>query len=653
MGMRKLPLTALVAAFIIGISSYANAQGTYFFLHDENIPGRNAEVMDTSQPTKSIDSTWDLNDGDARWYTSPFDEEQHINGDVEISIFIEAFFPRLDILPLQFRIIRVYVLDVSPSWSENEIASSRAIPLFFFSNDTIKEKEITLNIDHVIPAGHRLGIRIEKSFDILSLFPFTLLSPFFSTNIVYDSIFHKSYVYVPFNVTGGGIEIESYPQKREVKAGEEISYTVVIYNNGAQDDTISLSYTIKERRGENEWEVTLEPSQLIVEGNYLNYSYVTIKAPQTAQPGDFLNITLTAQGATGTDSIWLNTSLAEPTYGVDVTGGENKDGVPGDSIIYTFTVRNVGDLPDTYDISVTCDWVATPEKNKVSLQAGEKEEINVEVEIPLDAENGTQVSLVFTARSQNSSKEDSARVTTTVSFAVGGEKESIWNKLLYPLFILGVIALLVIAFFLTTFTKKFVILSCDERMKEIPPGYSAHYKLKIKNALEKIKGGKNKITYKLSVGGEIPEKWKTEFEKDIITLDGGEEEEVEFTVETSPDSSLEDWASIDIIVTPVKKTAKSEKINIVTLLREPKPHLEIEKVEHEPETFVEGEKVISKVKIVNKGEAPAEEATIILSVNGKEKNRVEGLNIPVNAHVEVEIPWYAEEGENRISIKIS
>ena len=190
-------------------------------------------------------------------------------------------------------------------------------------------------------------------------------------------------------------------------------------------------------------------------------------------------------------------------------------------------------------------------------------------------------------------------------------------------------------------------------MKEVPPGHSAHYKIKIKNALEKIKGGKNKITYKLNASGEIPENWKIEFDKDIVTLDGGEEEEIEFTVETSPDSLLEDWASIDIVATPARKTAKSEKINIVTLLREPKPHLEIEKVEHEPETFTEGEKVITRVKIVNKGEAPAEQATIILSVNGKEKNRVEGLNIPVNAHVEVEIPWYAEEGENRVSIKIS
>ncbi len=645
MEMRKIyPVIATIAVIIIGISSYAHAG--YFWLHDDSIPGSTAEIMDNSDPKKSVDSTWDLNDGDARWYTDPFDEDQHINGDVEILFWVEAS-SMVDIIPLQFRVIRVHLLDISPSWSENEIESSRATLLYFLSNDTIQDVEFTMNVDHIIPAGHRFGIRVEKSFDLFSFFPFS------STNVLYDSIYHNSHVFVPFNVTGGEIEINSYPQKKEVKAGEEASYTIYIYNNGPQDDTIILSYIIKERRGENEWGITLEPSQLVVEGNYLNSSSVKVKAPQTAEPGDFVNITLTAQGNTDTDSIWLNTSIAEPTYGVDVKGEGNKQGEPGDNIVYIFTVKNTGDLPDTYDLSVACDWVTTLEKNRVSLNAGGSEEIDIEIEIPLDAENGTQKPLVFTAKSQNSSKEDSATVTTTASFLAEERKESFWDKLLYPLFIVGIIALLVIAAYLTKLAKKFAVISCEERMKEVPPGYSAHYKIKIKNILEKIKGEKNRVTYKLGVGGEIPENWKTEFEKDIVKLDGGEEEEVELTVETSPNSLLDEWASIDIIATPAKKTAKSEKINIVTLLREPKAHLEIEEVEHEPETFVEGEKVISKVRIVNTGEAHAERAIITLSVNENEKNRVEGLHVPVDGHLEVKIPWYPEEGENRVAIKVS
>jgi uncharacterized membrane protein len=297
----------------------------------------------------------------------------------------------------------------------------------------------------------------------------------------------------------------------------------------------------------------------------------------------------------------------------------------------------------------------------MSLGEGESANIEVEVEIPEDAENGTQTQLVFTAESQNSSKQDSTTVTTTVKFLEGEAKESFWENLFgsfgkragYILFILLVVALLIIAAFLTRLAKKFSALSCDERLQEVPPGYTAHYQIHIKNILEKEKRGKNKMTYKLNAGGDIPENWKTEFEEDTVTLEGGEEKDIEFTVETAPDSALDDWASIDITATPSKKTAKGEKINIVTLLREPKPHLEIAEVTHEPEAFVEGEKVLSHIRVVNTGEAHADQATVTLLVNDKEKNRVEGLHIPVNGRLEVKIPWYPEEGENRVAIKVT
>ena len=74
---------------------------------------------------------------------------------------------------------------------------------------------------------------------------------------------------------------------------------------------------------------------------------------------------------------------------------------------------------------------------------------------------------------------------------------------------------------------------------------------------------------------------------------------------------------------------------------------------HEPEAVIEGEKVLSHVRVVNTGEAHADQATITLLVNDKEKNRVEGLHIPVNGHLEVKIPWYPEEGENRVAIKVT
>jgi len=649
---RLFTFIVVIAAIFLVLPSYASAQGTWFWLHDESAPGSStALLMDSSNPTSMVDAKQDLNVGPATWYTSPFQSDQKIYGDVSVSLFIEAYFLRTDILPLQARIVRVFLLDVSPSGVEDEISSSSATPIFFISNDTIKPKTFILkNVDYTLPAGHSLGLRVEKTIDLLSYFPFSVLSPFFATNVVYDSTAHPSSVKVPLNLTQGEIELDCYPQQRSVKAGNEITYEIAIWNKGGQDDTVTLSTDYS-----GSWNVEIDPETVKVEANYLNYSDVKIAPPADAQPGSFLNVTIKAQGSVGTDSIWLNTTVAEPVYGVKVIAPDNKEGKPGDTISYTFTVKNTGDLKDTYSLSLDSGWTASLDKQYLTLLSGESADVIASVEIPLNAENGSTNKLTLTAQSQNSSKSDSASVTAIAVFhggkATGGGKD-IMTIVTFILFILGVVTLLIAAIILTIYAKKYVILGCEERMKEIPPGYSADYTITIKNPLEKVKGGKNRLNYKLAVGGDIPEKWNAELDKDVVTLDGGESTDINLHIEAPEDASMDEWASVDIIAKPVGKRSKGEKINVAALIREPKVILELESVEHEPKTFKEGEKVISKIVVTNKGEAPAANAQVILYVNGKEKNRVEGLTIPVDGHVEVDIPWVAEPGENRVAVKV-
>ena len=66
----------------------------------------------------------------------------------------------------------------------------------------------------------------------------------------------------------------------------------------------------------------------------------------------------------------------------------------------------------------------------------------------------------------------------------------------------------------------------------------------------------------------------------------------------------------------------------------------------------EGNKVITKIRIRNEGEADAVDKSIAIVVNGKEKNRIDGVTIPVGGEVEIELPWIAEE-ENMVEIKIT
>ncbi|HHH78109.1 MAG TPA: hypothetical protein ENL18_02715, partial [Thermoplasmatales archaeon] len=563
-------LFVIVAAMLI-MPSYTSAQGTWLWLHDEpssEHPG--ALIMDGTNPGKMDDSRQDLNLGAVEWLTYPFQSDQKIYGDVTVSLFLEAYFLRTDLLPLQLRVVRVFLVDVSSSGSEDEIGSTIATPIFFLSNDTIKQKSFTIkNVDYTIPSGHSLGIRVERTIDLLSYFPFSMLSPFFSTNVVYDSTTHPSSVRVPFNQSQGGIELDCYPQQKSVKAGGEVTYDVSVWNKGSSNETVTLSSDYS-----GEWDVDIDPTTVNIDANYLNYSSVKVTAPSDAQPGDFLNITIRAQGTTGSDSIWLNTTVAAPTYGVDITAPSGKDGKPGDTITYTFTVKNTGDLKDSYSLSASSTWQSSLDKHTLILLPGESGDVTASVDIPSDAENNSNDKLTVTVQSQNSSKSDSASVTTTAVLPGGGggeEKSSskIPSLVLFVLFLIGITALVIVVIFITDYARRYVSLSCDERMKEIPPGYSADYRISVTNTLEKIKGGKNRLNYRLAVGGDIPEGWRAEIDKEVMTLDGGESAEVTLHVEAPEDASMDEWASVDVMVKPIKKRSKGEKVNIVTLLRNP------------------------------------------------------------------------------------
>jgi len=39
-------------------------------------------------------------------------------------------------------------------------------------------------------------------------------------------------------------------------------------------------------------------------------------------------------------------------------------------------------------------------------------------------------------------------------------------------------------------------------------------------------------------------------------------------------------------------------------------------------------------------------------VNGKEKNKIEGINIPRGGYAEIEIPWIAVKGKNDVDIVV-
>ena len=448
------------------------AQNVNYYFHDTDTDV--GKLMDSSHPTSGYPSYINLDEGAAIWSSKPFSKDTIISGDVSVTIFIEAFFLKPDVMPIQLRFIKVTLVDITPSGNIDPIAASKVTPIIFISNNTVKHPTITINnVDYTIPKGDSIGIKIEKGLNLMSYFPFSMLSPFFATYVLYDSKNECSFAEIPVNMSGGGISLECYDREESVKPGESVDYGIMVYNTGSSDDTVSFT---SDYSGGN-WMVNISPSSVTVKRGGFNYTTVTVTAPENAEPGDYLNITITGVGNNGADSVWLNTSIAPYSYGVSVTAKDSeKVGEPGKEVNFTFNVKNTGDLPDTYSLGVTCVWDTKLSENNISLDPGKSKDVTVSVDIPLNASNGTVQLVVLTAKSMNdNTKESSARAQLTVFYASppspSGNKGGINPG--YILVVIGIIFLIIIAAYLSKISVRSVELYCEERMKEISPGKKA------------------------------------------------------------------------------------------------------------------------------------------------------------------------------------
>jgi hypothetical protein len=107
-----------------------------------------------------------------------------------------------------------------------------------------------------------------------------------------------------------------------------------------------------------------------------------------------------------------------PVYDFNLDpASDARQGVNGETVVYTFSLHNVGNVADSYTLAlsgVAAGWTTQLSDNSVSLQPGQTEQINVSVTIPAGAAIGNFDEATLTATSQGpGSQARSASFTTT------------------------------------------------------------------------------------------------------------------------------------------------------------------------------------------------------------------------------------------------
>ncbi len=124
-------------------------------------------------------------------------------------------------------------------------------------------------------------------------------------------------------------------------------------------------------------------------------------------------------GSSAASAPFSFTTLVPPTYGVQLSADEAQTAVPSETITYTVSITNTGDVTDTFDLAVGGNsWTTTLSVPTIELAAAEMGSFEVVVTVPAGAWAGEEDVATVTAVSQTDNAASDAVVLTSTAEAV-------------------------------------------------------------------------------------------------------------------------------------------------------------------------------------------------------------------------------------------
>jgi uncharacterized membrane protein len=218
------------------------------------------------------------------------------------------------------------------------------------------------------------------------------------------------------------VRVSISPSEDNAAQGEALDFAVTVTNMG----TATYTFTMTASDIEN-WGPTISPTPITLAGGASRTGItLSVTVPSTATEGDSTMITVTATSQT--DNAIENSATCTaycrvvPTWrGVQVTISPSEDNAAqGEALDFTVTVKNTGELDDTYDLTVSDDalWGALLDEDTLTILAHENTTVTVSVTVPSDAAEGDSTMITVTATSRGDpTVSDSATCTTTAAKA--------------------------------------------------------------------------------------------------------------------------------------------------------------------------------------------------------------------------------------------
>jgi len=523
-------------------------------------------------------------------------------------------------------------------------------PMLFSFNDT-KNYEIDY--------GKNLALEVSIANTKLGLFRMA--------SVLYDSVDYPSSLTVKFAETDNikMVDVVKNPSDEKIALGGSVNYTFNVTSE-YDEDNIMVNFS----NNNNNWDVTITPAKfsLTAGSSQSVTAVITSKATKYDKNRyeDVLNGKFTVEGKTGKVSYPASVEISQDAveYKIGVTGGSQKIKY-GTSGTYIFDVENLntGFWPDTYTIKVESehDWELNQSTAKIyNLAAGDDVEVKVTVSVPKNTSASSDL-LKFIVTSTEGKKTVTFNVTTTVigpnvlewiydafdSAAHSLGLNDIFGS--YGPHVLAVIIFIIVFFILILlvylFTIKYANLICLERIKEIQPDDEAIFNITLQNPY------KRKLNYEIYTRHPSSPSWNVALDINNVSLETKQSKDMVLRVRPTSFVKANDWLEV-IVGVKILDKQKNVEISTVTTIKDAKPDLQITDVTHSPESFKKGDRVETSFKLENRGKAAAIHVSVILYVNGEEKNKVEDITIPSGGYAEIRMPWIANKSKNEFNIVV-